>query len=320
MKALGHPQDGRVWPRKVATSSRSRRAIRRPIRSRGTTFSDIAARAPAAAGTDRVLQYGPTRGYRPLRRGDRRDHARAAASPTAPDRARSSRPDRSRALDLVARVLLDPGDVDPRRAADLHRRHRRVPQRAGARWSASSRRRTASISTRSTRPACGFAREGRRVRLLYVVPNFQNPTGLLIGLGQARRAARVGGAARRAASSKTIRTAICTSRTRRRRPTSRPIKADDATGRVDLPEQLLEDARARVPRGVDRRAAPPLAAKFEMAKQAGGPAAPARSISASCYEACRRGVLARQLPMLRAHYQHKRDVMVAGAHARARRT
>jgi 2-aminoadipate transaminase len=27
------------------------------------------------------------------------------------------------------------------------------------------------------------------------------------------------------------------------------------------------------------------------------------------YEACRRGVLQRQLPILRAHYQHKRDVM-----------
>ena len=29
------------------------------------------------------------------------------------------------------------------------------------------------------------------------------------------------------------------------------------------------------------------------------------------YEACRRGILERQMPMLRAHYQHKRDVMVA---------
>ena len=28
------------------------------------------------------------------------------------------------------------------------------------------------------------------------------------------------------------------------------------------------------------------------------------------YEACRRGILQRQLPLLRRHYQHKRDVMV----------
>ena len=29
------------------------------------------------------------------------------------------------------------------------------------------------------------------------------------------------------------------------------------------------------------------------------------------YEACRRGVLERQLPILRQHYAHKRDVMEA---------
>ncbi len=32
-----------------------------------------------------------------------------------------------------------------------------------------------------------LTREGRRVRLLYVVPNFQNPTGLLIGLEKRQR-------------------------------------------------------------------------------------------------------------------------------------
>ena len=57
-----------------------------------------------------------------------------------------------------------------------------------------------------------------------------------------------------------------------------------------------------------------------MAKQADGPAAPDRSTSASIYEACRRGVLERQLPLLRAHYAHKRDVMEAGAAPRARRS
>ena len=52
-----------------------------------------------------------------------------------------------------------------------------------------------------------------------------------------------------------------------------------------------------------------LAAKLEMAKQAGGLCSPAGSTSAIIYEACRRGVLDRQLPMLRSHYAHKRDVM-----------
>jgi 2-aminoadipate transaminase len=33
------------------------------------------------------------------------------------------------------------------------------------------------------------------------------------------------------------------------------------------------------------------------------------------YEACRRGLLQRQLPLLRRHYQEKRDVMVGALHA-----
>ena len=37
---------------------------------------------------------------------------------------------------------------------------------------------------------------GRRVKFLYVVPNFQNPTGLLIGLAKRRAAPRVGRAPR----------------------------------------------------------------------------------------------------------------------------
>ena len=53
----------------------------------------------------------------------------------------------------------------------------------------------------------------------------------------------------------------------------------------------------------------PLASKFEMAKQA------ADLLTGSLdqrviFEACRRGVLQRQLPRLRTHYRHKRDVMI----------
>jgi 2-aminoadipate transaminase len=53
----------------------------------------------------------------------------------------------------------------------------------------------------------------------------------------------------------------------------------------------------------------PLAAKLEFAKQA-------EDLSSGVfdqrivYEACHRGIVDRQLPILRAHYQHKRDVMV----------
>ena len=199
-----------------------------------------------------VLQYGPTRGYRPLleciaaimaaarRRHDARTAARddRIAAGARPGRAR---PPRS-------------GRRDPRRAADLHRRDHRVPQRPGARWSASGRRRTGSsldAPRRHRGSACG-ARAGASA-LLYVVPNFQNPTGLLIGLE--KRSALLEWADRRdiliveddpyrdlyfedSASEADV----------------RPMRSDDDERPRDLLEQLLEDARARIPRRLDRRA------------------------------------------------------------------
>ena len=53
----------------------------------------------------------------------------------------------------------------------------------------------------------------------------------------------------------------------------------------------------------------PIATKIELAKQAEDLCSGGLD-QRIVYEACRRGVLARQLPLLRAHYQHKRDVMV----------
>ena len=58
-------------------------------------------------------------------------------------------------------------------------------------------------------------------------------------------------------------------------------------------------------------AAPPaLAAKFEMAKQASD-LCTGELDQRIVYEAYKRGVLARQVPLLRAHYRRKRDVMVS---------
>ena len=58
----------------------------------------------------------------------------------------------------------------------------------------------------------------------------------------------------------------------------------------------------------------PLATKLEMAKQAEDLLTGSLD-QRIVYEACRRGILQRQLPLLRRHYQHKRDVMVDALHA-----
>ena len=145
--------------------------------------------------------------------------------------------------------------------------------------------------------------------MLYLVPNFQNPTGLLIG--RAKRAALLEWAERRdvllveddpyrdlyfedSATEADV----------------RPIRADDRIRTGGVLEQLLEDAGAGLSRGVDRRAAR-RSRPSSSSRSRRRISAPASSISAIVHEACRRGILDRQAPMLRAHYQHKRDVMVA---------
>ncbi len=88
---------------------------------------------------------------------------------------------------------------------------------------------------------------------------------------------------------------------------TRPIAADDGGGRVIY---LSSFSKTLAPGfRVGWMSAPePLSAKLELAKQAedlctGG------LDQRVVYEACRRGLLARQLPVLRRHYQNKRDAM-----------
>ena len=83
-------------------------------------------------------------------------------------------------------MLLDPGDVvlvelpTYTGAISAFRNVRAqlvgVPQEADGIDLARARRRHARL-----------VRDGRRVRFLYVVPNFQNPTGLLIGRDKRQR-------------------------------------------------------------------------------------------------------------------------------------
>ena len=209
-------------------------------------------------------------------------------------------------LDLVARVLADPGDAI---LVEL-------PTYTGA---ITAFRNTQAHMIGVRQDADGISLDdldevwkrqqqaGRRVRFLYVVPNFQNPTGLLIGL--AKRRALLEWADRRnvliveddpyrdlyfsdAASESDV----------------RPMRSDDASGRViylsSFSKTLAPGYRVA---SIDAPAA--LAAKFELAKQAADLCTGGLD-QRVIHQACRRGVLDRQLPVLRAHYQHKRDVMV----------
>jgi 2-aminoadipate transaminase len=267
-----------------------------------TEFTEITRELLSGAdGT--VLQYGPTRGYTPLlesivgimdARGARSSLDQLLITTGS-----------QQGLDLVARVLLDPGDVV---LVEL-------PTYTGA-ITAFRNVQAAMVGVRQEQDGIDLAAlddtyarlmaDGRRVRLLYVVPNFQNPTGLLIGLEKRRRLLEW--ADRRnvlIVEDDPYRELYFDSA---RETDVRPIRADDERGRVvylsSFSKTLAPGFRVA---WIDAPAQ--LTAKFEIAKQAedlctGG------LDQRVVYEACRRGVLARQLPKLRRYYQEKRDVMV----------
>ena len=126
-----------------------------------------------------VLQYGGTRGYRPLLESLTDVLTSRGITSTLEERILTT--GSQQALDLLGRVLLDPGDVV---LVEL-------PTYTGA-ITAFSNVQALLVGVPQDDDGVNlqaldetFERQtssGRRVKFLYVVPNFQNPTGLLIGL------------------------------------------------------------------------------------------------------------------------------------------
>ncbi|MEO8077804.1 MAG: PLP-dependent aminotransferase family protein, partial [Acidobacteriota bacterium] len=267
-------------------------------------FRDIARELLAGADPN-VLQYGATRGYRPLL--DTITGIMSSRGITSPLDRLMVTTGSQQGLDLVARVLLDPGDVVlvelPTYTGaivafrNVQAQMEGVPQeRDGIDLAALD-----AIHAR-------LVNEGRRVRVLYVVPNFQNPTGLLIG--RAKRLKLLEWAA--------LRNVMIIEDDPYRElyfePSAteadvRPMKADDQDGRVvylsSFSKTLAPGFRVA---WIDAPA--PLAVKLEYAKQAADLCSGGFD-QRLIFQAARRGILDRQLPLLRAHYREKRDVMVA---------
>ena len=250
-----------------------------------------------------VLQYGPTRGYKPLRE---------AVVELMRSRAIASSLERvvittgsQQGLDLVARVLLDPGDV-----ALLE-----LPSYTGA---ISAFRNVGASMVGIRQQADGIdldhldetvarlRREQRRVKFLYLVPNFQNPSGLLIGLEKRQRVVEWAERQDVLIVEDDPYGDLYFPDVSRVEET-RPIAADDRHNRVIY---LSSFSKTLAPgwRVAWISAPEPVAAKIELAKQAedlcsGG------FDQRVVYEAWRQGILAGHLPDLRAHYQRKRDAM-----------
>ena len=251
-----------------------------------------------------VLQYGPTRGHRPLL-DVIAGIMQARGVPTALDRLLVTTGSQQ-GLDLIARVLLDPGDVVlvelPTYTGAITAFRNLRAQLVGVPQEADGIDLNALDETWQR-----VTREGRRARFVYVVPNFQNPTGLLIGLQKRRQLLEW--ADRRnilIVEDDPYRELYFTDSASE--ADVRPIKADDESGRViylsSFSKTLAPGFRVA---WIDAPA--PVAAKLEMAKQAEDLLTGALD-QRVVYEACRRGILERQLPTLRQHYQAKRDVMI----------
>jgi 2-aminoadipate transaminase len=208
-------------------------------------------------------------------------------------------------LDLLGRILVDPGDVV---LVEL-------PAYTGA-LAAFRNAGAALVGVRQEEDGIDMddldavvERErlaGRRVKFLYVVPNFQNPTGLLISQAKRRRLLEWAGqrnvliveddpyGSLYFEDSATV-------------AETRPIKADDTEGRVVY---LSSFSKTLAPgfRVAWVIAGEPLIAKLDVTKQTQDLFTGALD-QRIVFEAWKRGVLERQVVKLRGHYQQKRDVM-----------
>ncbi len=257
-----------------------------------------------------ALQYGPTRGYKPLLESALRVLESRSVRATLEQIIVTS--GSQQGIDLIARVLISPGDVVlvelPTFTGAIAAFRNAQAELVGVELQDDG------IDLDHLDEAWQRAtRAGKVVKLLYLVPNFQNPTGSLLGL--AKRARVLEWAERRdvliveddpygllyfddvATEAET-----------------RPIAADDRTGRV-LYLSTVSKMLAPGFRVGWMKAPQALIERFDTAKQS-------TDLTSGIldqhivHEALRQGVADRLAPQLREVYRHKRDVMSQAIRAR----
>jgi 2-aminoadipate transaminase len=250
-----------------------------------------------------VLQYGATRGYHPLLESLVEVMARRNIRTRVDELLITT--GSQQGLDLAGRVLLDPGDVVlvelPTYTGAISAFTNAQARLVGVRQDADG------INLEDLDRVCLRERAtGHRVKLLYVVPNFQNPTGLLISL-EKRRQLLDWAERRDVLIVEDDPYGVLYFDDVATEAETRPIKADDAGGRVVY---LSTFSKALAPGYRMAWVAAPaaLSARFELAKQS-------MDLSSGIFDqrvvhqAIRRGVLDRIAPRLRATYRSKRDAM-----------
>lgn len=257
-----------------------------------------------------TLQYGPTRGYAPLLEAIVGLSAERGIFATGDDLLITS--GSQQGIDLIARVMVSPGDVVlvelPTFTGGIAAFRNAQAQLVGVPQDA------AGIDIEALDTVWKRQRRaGKTIKLLYVIPNFQNPTGTLLALD--RRRQLVEWASRRDVliveddpyGSLYFEDVASAAQTR-------PLRADDPEKRVlylsTFSKTLAPGFRVGWMQGP-----PSLIDRFETAKQS-------TDLTSGIldqhvvYEAVKRGVVHALAPKLRALYALKRDVMEQALHAR----
>jgi 2-aminoadipate transaminase len=250
-----------------------------------------------------VLQYGPTRGHKALV--DACLEILASRGITATTEQVLVTTGSQQGIDLIGRVLFDPGDVVlvelPAYTGAIS-----VFKNTGAAL-VGVKQDTSGIDLEDLDRVVARERAaGHTVRCLYLVPNFQNPTGLLLSLE--RRTQLLAWASKADIliveddpyGALYFDDTACAADTR-------PIKADDVEGRVIY---LSSFSKTLAPgfRVAWMVAPDAIASKLDLFKQTQDLMTPVLD-QHIVYEAYRRGILMGRLPMLRRFYQEKRTVM-----------
>lgn len=250
-----------------------------------------------------VLQYGATRGYRPLI--EQVIAALAARGIAAGADEMLITTGSQQGLDLVGRVLLDPGDVVLVELPTYSGAIAAFQNLQASLVGVEQDREGLSIDALD-RTMAALTASGRRVRFLYLTPNFQNPTGMLMSLP--RRRALVDAAARHdllIVEDDPYGSLYFEDTTRVEE--TRPIKADDRDGRVVY---LGSISKTLVPgfRVAWLVAPAAIAERVELAKQAADLCSGVFD-QRVVHAALEQGVVDELAPRLRRHYQEKRTVM-----------
>jgi 2-aminoadipate transaminase len=262
-------------------------------------------------GTGDAVQYGPTRGYQPLL--DTLIGEMSRRDVTVAPQELLVTTGSQQGLDLIARVLVGPSDAvlveAPTFTGAISAFGNARPRRMVA-----VRQDDAGIDLEHlAHVTAQLEREGTRPKLLYVVPNFQNPTGRL--LPQERRRALLAWAEQHDCliveddpyGALYFEGEVSPGDVR-------PMKADDRSGRVIY---LSSFSKTLAPGfRVGWMVAPAsLVERFETAKQAGDLASGSLDQRIAC-ESMRRGVVERLVPVLRTAYRSRRDALVASLTSR----